>query len=177
MRHSVWALGALCAVLIAYAAGSSMTPGSVLVTELGKYLAKEVQICCPGVECRNQSLVCGKDYICVLRTTSPTPSYTGTPTPSETPGLTPVPSKSYVPSESPMDPLIAQSPLPSAILTECNSCHTHTDCVTGVCHMHKCIFGGHRMKDSMTKCGLAKANAHASHTPNPTMPPVVLAWV
>lgn len=161
----------------------SMYPESVTITKMGQWLAREVQICCPGIECRNHSLTCGPDYICVLRTESPSPTPSYEPSPSQTVGLTPVPSKSYVPSESAMPAysvMVAQSPT----VKECNSCHDHSECITTVCHHGHCIWGGSKFHKSMLKCFGAsyvkkkgkrkKIRPHASQAP--VQPPVLIAW-
>jgi len=151
-------LGFLTAFLIAYgthsAAGSGMTPDSVLATELGRELAREIHICSPGIDCKNSSHVCGPEYICIINTVSPSPSYTGPPrthSPSPSQHATIMPSKSFEPSESAMPKysvMVAVSPT----LQECNSCKTHTQCISDVCHHHKCVQAGANFTASLTKC-------------------------
>jgi len=177
----LWAgLGFLTALLLAYgthsAAGSNMTPQSVLETALGRELAREIHICSPGIECRNASHICGDEYICVVNTVSPSPSYTGPPrthSPSPSQHMTIMPSHSFEPSESPMPKysiMVAVSP----ILRECNSCKSHTQCISDVCHHHKCVQAGANFTESLVRCfGKGVQTPVASTAPQL---PVVLVW-
>ncbi len=172
--YTLGAIGvALLAVLVTFAKSTDLKL-SVPLSDLHMALSAEVQICAPGIECHNRTLICGPEYVCIVPPSgmpSPSPS-AASPSVTPSPPLTPAPSMSYEPSESPLPPGAAMTPMPSAVGTECNSCKSYLECITSVCHHGKCVYGGNRFMESKHKC-FGTPIPHASATPPWA---VILAW-